>query len=266
MSSIDIPSWAWQRPDTRALLTDRDVAALFKFVQQYSGASQTKIGAATGIQQGRVNEIVNGRREVGRLDVLERIADGLTMPDEARVLFGLAPRNPDREIACTFASQSEAKDEIRRQAADANSIDVLAVRGLGLVALKDSLLRGSVADREAVCLRVLLLDPSSPAVAERAYEIGESTDSLASGIRHAETRLHQLAQLPGLDVQVYRYNHLPVWRVIRIDGTLYVSAFDARWEGHESTVYKLPPNPKGALYGGFVRTLESMRKSAERVI
>jgi transcriptional regulator with XRE-family HTH domain len=266
VSTIDIPAWAWQHAEARALLMKRDVAGLFKFVQKYSGASQTRIGTATGLQQGRVNEIINGRREVARFDVLERIADGLEMPDDARVLFGLAPRSPDREISWTFPKQSDAKAEIQRHAADARAIDVLAVRGLGLVALKDSLLRGSVSDRDAMCLRVLLLHPDSVAVAERAHEIGESTESLASGIRHAEGRLRELARVPGLDVQAYFYRHLPVWRVIRIDGTLYVSAFVARWEGHESTLYKLPPSPKGPLYNGFCRMLDSEYRSAERVV
>ena len=57
--------------------------------------SQARLATATGIGQGRLNEIINGHRQVARLDVLERIADGLAMPDDARVLFGLAPVHAD---------------------------------------------------------------------------------------------------------------------------------------------------------------------------
>jgi transcriptional regulator with XRE-family HTH domain len=53
--------------------------------------SQARLATATGIGQGRLNEIINGHRQVARLDVLERIAGGLAMPDYAQVLFGLAP-------------------------------------------------------------------------------------------------------------------------------------------------------------------------------
>ena len=37
-------------------------------------------------RQGRLNEVINGHRQVASLDVLERIADGLAMPGDARVL------------------------------------------------------------------------------------------------------------------------------------------------------------------------------------
>nr|WP_237330018.1 helix-turn-helix transcriptional regulator [Streptomyces sp. BA2] len=66
------------------------MGAVFRHVQQYTGASQSRIAAAAGMTQARVNEIINRRREVTRLDVYERIVDGLHMPDDARHLLGLA--------------------------------------------------------------------------------------------------------------------------------------------------------------------------------
>jgi transcriptional regulator with XRE-family HTH domain len=87
---IGLPDWAWQRAEVRQALRSRDVGAVFRYVQQYSGASQAKIAAAVDMTQGRVNEVINGRREVSRLDVYERIADGLGLPDDARHLLGLA--------------------------------------------------------------------------------------------------------------------------------------------------------------------------------
>jgi hypothetical protein len=69
------------------------------------------------------------------------------MPDDARVLFGLAPVHADTltghaEISRVFTGQAEANAELREHAAAATRIDVLAVRALGLIALNDSLLRG----------------------------------------------------------------------------------------------------------------------------
>ncbi|MCY9786681.1 XRE family transcriptional regulator [Nocardiopsis sp. EMB25] len=92
-SRIDIPSWAWEREDTAGFLRRRDVQALFRFVRQYGGASQMAISAVTGLSQGRVSEVLNGRKTVTAFEVFERIADGVNMPDRCRMLFGLAPKN-----------------------------------------------------------------------------------------------------------------------------------------------------------------------------
>jgi transcriptional regulator with XRE-family HTH domain len=88
---VDVPPGAWRRPEFREVLRQRDTAALLRLIQQHAGVSQARLAAAAGLGQGRLNEIISGRRQVARLDVLERLADGLGMPDVARVLFGLAP-------------------------------------------------------------------------------------------------------------------------------------------------------------------------------
>ncbi|MEE2039736.1 XRE family transcriptional regulator [Nocardiopsis sp. CT-R113] len=93
-SRITIPSWAWEREHTADFLRKRDVQALLQFARQYGGASQMAISAATGLSQGRVSEVLNGRKTVTAFEVYERIADGLGMPDRSRMQFGLAPRNP----------------------------------------------------------------------------------------------------------------------------------------------------------------------------
>ncbi|MBZ6472328.1 helix-turn-helix domain-containing protein [Streptomyces griseocarneus] len=92
-----MPSWAWERAEVRQALRARNVGAVFRYVQQYAGASQARIATAVGMQQARVNEIINGRREVARLDVYERIADGLCMPDDARHLLGPAAGTRETE-------------------------------------------------------------------------------------------------------------------------------------------------------------------------
>ncbi|WP_308122109.1 helix-turn-helix transcriptional regulator [Streptomyces sp. TRM70350] len=90
LEPIQLPDWAWERAEVRQALRARDIGAVFRHAQQYAGASQTRIATATGMTQARVSEIISGRREVSRLDVYERIADGLHMPDDARHLLGLA--------------------------------------------------------------------------------------------------------------------------------------------------------------------------------
>ncbi|MDT0332005.1 helix-turn-helix transcriptional regulator [Nocardiopsis lambiniae] len=114
---IDIPAWAWERPQTQRLLRDRDVPGLLRLAQAH-GASQTRIASATGIAQGRVSEILSGKRTVGSLQLIERIADGLGMPDHARILFGLAPRSP----AAASAADSDLSGPLRERL-DIASVD-----------------------------------------------------------------------------------------------------------------------------------------------
>jgi transcriptional regulator with XRE-family HTH domain len=82
----------WQRADVELALEQRDVGALFRLLRRHAGASQHRIGSAVDIQQGNVSAIMRGARGISSFDVMERIADGLDMPGDARMRFGLAPK------------------------------------------------------------------------------------------------------------------------------------------------------------------------------
>ncbi|MFE3580551.1 helix-turn-helix domain-containing protein [Streptomyces vinaceus] len=274
---IELPGWAWERAEVRQALRARDVGATFRHVQQYAGASQARIAAAVGMTQARVNEIINRRREVSRLDVYERIADGLNMPDDARHLLGLAASREKRsggaafdlaafpEVVRVYSAQASARTEIQQHTRAATELDILAVRGLGLIGLNDSMLRAHLGRADGrLRVRVLLLDPEGPALAQRAAEIGESPESLAGGVRLAEARLKELSDV--CDIEVYRYGMLPTWRIIRTDNLMFVGAFDAGWEGHESATYKVMETPHGPLYRGFRRMFEAVIDGAERTV
>jgi transcriptional regulator with XRE-family HTH domain len=243
------------------------MADILRLIQHYSGISQARLATVTGIGQGRVNEIINGRRQVTGLDVFERIADGLAMPDEARVLMGLAPASAagrgafagNAEIAEVFASQAEAEDDLRATAATARELDLLAVRALGLIGLNDSLLRGLLNLRtDPVRVRVLLLDPDTPAAANRAAEIGESMETFTTGIRLSISRLAELSHHARIDLQVAVYSDLPTWRIIRLDDTLFLSAFGSWSEGHRSGMYKFTAADNGVLHAGFLRYFDGL--------
>jgi transcriptional regulator with XRE-family HTH domain len=248
---ISIPDAVWDKDDVQKALTSRDIAKLFKFAQQWVGSSQSRIGIATGMPQGRVSEIIHGRREVTSIEVLQRIADGLNMPSRARLRLGLAPRLEDSieslsqldriGITQIFASQEEAAEEISGRARDAKRIDLLVVRALGLIGLNESLLRPAVTGhrREPLRLRVLLLDPDCGAASVRAKEIRESPASFRAGINLSIARLEELTEQSDIDVSVRKYRALPVWRYIRLDDVLYLSMFQPSSEGHQSSVYKL---------------------------
>ncbi|MBB5913598.1 putative XRE-type DNA-binding protein [Nocardia transvalensis] len=267
---IAVPASVWDRGEVRTALRERDIAALLRSVQQYTGASQQRIATALEMSQGRVNELINRRRIVTSLGAFERIADGLRMPDHARMDLGLAPAASEHvtlselaEISATYPSQSAAADEIRKIAKDVASVDILAVRGLGILGLNDSLLREAL-PLEAR-LRVLLLDPDSDAAADRAAEIGESPESFVAGIRLSIARVKEMAAA-NRPVQIYLYSHAPVWRIIKLDSSLFVSAFTDYHEGHSSPTHRVEPNRHGVLHHAFVRTLEQNFATGCRII
>lgn len=92
MDPLSIPPALWDKADTLAALRDRDVGRLFQLVYKYGGASQTQIGIAVGMDQGKISAYMNQVRQVTALEVFERIADGLSMPDHARMALGIAPQ------------------------------------------------------------------------------------------------------------------------------------------------------------------------------
>jgi transcriptional regulator with XRE-family HTH domain len=271
---LEIPASAWQKDDLCRALEARDMAEILRLIQRYSGVSQVRLANAAGMGQGRVNEIINGHRQVAGLDVFERIANGVSMPDEARVLMGLAPATAaarrafagHAEIAQVFERQADAEAELRAATSTAGVLDLLAVRALGLIGLTDSLLRGPLASRaDHVRVRVLLLDPDSPAAAARASEIGESADAFTAGIRLCMTRLSEFGDYPTVDLQLAVYADLPTWRIIRLDDILYLSAFGQWSEGHRSGMYKLSAAANGVLHAGFVRHFEDIWQRSRRV-
>lgn len=120
---IRIPAEIWEREETRELLKRRDVSALLKLASKYAGASQARIGAATGIAQSRISRYMRGLLQVTDLDVYERIATGLGMPDHARVLFGLGVNNADTSDLTDDLELRQQHDELIARLDAASSID-----------------------------------------------------------------------------------------------------------------------------------------------
>ncbi|MGH3905858.1 MAG: hypothetical protein ACRDTE_17005 [Pseudonocardiaceae bacterium] len=157
---------------------------------------------------------------VTALEVFERIADGLSMPDDARILLGLAPLHPvglehlgpagRAEVIAVYRSQQDAAVDICASVRQAREVDILAVRGLGIIGLNHSLLRPAVTgDRSPQLVRALLVDPDSDAARRRDAEIGESFDSFASGVLLTVARLRELAEHTTATVEIYLCDILP---------------------------------------------------------
>src|ERR1700691_2290275 len=90
--SFTIPDPFWQFPEVIDALRKRHIGRLLLLVHQHTGATQTQMGVACGATQPKINAIMHGKQTVEELAVFERYADGLGMPDAARMHLGLAPR------------------------------------------------------------------------------------------------------------------------------------------------------------------------------
>lgn len=274
--TVPLPAAAWHRAEVRDAATARDIPALLRYAQAHTGASQARLGDAIGMAQGRVNEIINRRREVTTLEVFERIASGLEMPDDVRMLLGLAPRHPHAafplaalsEVTEIFPSQAAAAQAIRTAASDAEQLDVVAVRGLGILGMNDGLLRGplTVERSRPLRLRVLVLDPRCPAAEARARQIGETPATFAAACMLSMEKLRDLKAIPSVQLAVYQYRQRPIWRIIHAEESMFLGTFDALREGHHSPVYRLPHRVDGTLYRAFAAVVDQLLEDGEQII
>lgn len=91
LDPLQLPADFWSRPGTTSALAARDVGALYRLILDETRVSQTRLGTAVDMAQGRVSAIMSGKQNVKHASVLTRIADGLSMPVHARRTLGLAP-------------------------------------------------------------------------------------------------------------------------------------------------------------------------------
>lgn len=114
LDPLHIPEGAWSDKSVHEFLSRRDIGGLFRRLSQLTGASQTRLGASVGLEQGYVSRVMAGRR-VTSIEVLERIADGLAMPDEPRMALGLAPaRRPCHPDMASIANHRQADTPVER--------------------------------------------------------------------------------------------------------------------------------------------------------
>lgn len=186
----------------------------------------------------------------------------------ATPFFARVQQFSNSEVRRIYRNQSAADGDILRELEGTQQIDILTVRGLGILGLNDSLLRKPVmksGDRK-LRIRVLLLSPESSDVAARAREIGESDDAFKHGIHLALERLRELKDSSAHDLEVYLYETLPCWRIIAFDTSIFVSVFGQHVEGHRATMYRIDSSKKDTLALGYRRMFDTMCSPSRRVI
>jgi transcriptional regulator with XRE-family HTH domain len=109
---IHLPDEAWRTPEIEEVLRERDFRSIFQLARKY-GITHERITVNSGVAAGRISEVKNGHRIIKSLDVMERIASGLNMPDHARVKLGLAPR----EYKESPSADEQSDDAMKRTCA-----------------------------------------------------------------------------------------------------------------------------------------------------
>ena len=164
------------------------------------------------------------------------------------------------EIVCIYGSQAESTEDMKKTLKNAHYLDVLAISGLGIIGLNDSALRRIVLScgDKTIDIRLMLLNPESKYVTERASEIGNNVEAYKKGIEMGIAQAKALKESCPHNIHLYLYDKKPCWRVIRMDNNYYISVFDNKFEGRFANVYKIDGKNKGTLGRAFSRYIDSI--------
>jgi tetratricopeptide (TPR) repeat protein len=185
---VTLPLHFWARADVRDALTNREIGALFRLLDKPGGLTQTRIGTATELGQNRVSMISRDIQAVAELAVFTRIADGLSMPDHARIALGIAPRQAAPPGSASAGTPSDETAELLRQLSSARYVDASVI---------------DVLQGETNAIRLLDRRLGAPAVAAKleahiAQVQASLTHSLSPGRReHLAQVLADAAALAG---------------------------------------------------------------------
>ncbi|MBP2355062.1 hypothetical protein JOF29_006172 [Kribbella aluminosa] len=137
-----VPSSFWRNSDVQVALARRDVAELFRrYLTDFTDCTQTQLALLTEHDRSDVSNWIRGTRhgQVSDINVLTRIAEGLQVPDDARMLMGLAPADTlvssirdERELAKGTASVAEpARTRVDGSDASSTRIAICGSRSAG---------------------------------------------------------------------------------------------------------------------------------------
>lgn len=109
----------WRARAVQEALARRDVGMLFRaYLHAHPSCTQTQLAWMTEHDRSDISNFVRGTRKgtVTDIEVLTRIADGLDLPDDARLLLGLAPTHighpaPSQQPATSTTCDSPASDK-----------------------------------------------------------------------------------------------------------------------------------------------------------
>ncbi|KOT41874.1 NsdA [Streptomyces rimosus subsp. rimosus] len=105
----------------------RDFGRIFQLMYRKAGIPQGRIAVLCDLTPGRVGDVVQGRRGISSIDVIERISDGLRIPG---ALLGLAHRPwelPSQVVVQPPSPAPSGEEPVRTTRRSTDLDDVLAV-------------------------------------------------------------------------------------------------------------------------------------------
>ncbi|MFD9908833.1 helix-turn-helix domain-containing protein [Streptomyces sp. NPDC059063] len=105
----------------------RDFARVFRLVKVHAGIYPSMIARRCDLTPSRVGEVMAGRRQLVRIDVIERVADGLRIPGH---MLGLARRSWETPTALAVTEHESGRSEVPRQGAVSVALPGSEVDGL----------------------------------------------------------------------------------------------------------------------------------------
>lgn len=155
----------------------------------------------------------------------------------------IAPLAKRKEaIVGAALSQGDFQAEILHGFKRATKVDILVIRGLAILALKDSMFRQLLDGKKQntqFAMRVLVMNPASPYAKARAGEIREGENTMTGGIRYSIDEILALKNSLSLNIVVKAYDSAAVWRYIFLDDDLYVSSYLAGEDGYNTPMHHL---------------------------
>jgi len=271
-----MPPAAWHSEEAHKLLAVRDVGALFRLAQRF-GISQGRLSAATSIPQGRISEILHGKRQVTSLELFERIANGLDMPDDCRMLLGLAPTKPptggaeigplaEVGLLAAYPRRADVPAELWWQLfthARAH-LDILVYAGIFLHEQYPDFNALLTEKARAGCkLRVALGDPDSEQVRERGQE-ERYGHGIETRCRVALLHYRPLFDLPGVEINLHRttlYNS-----IYRADDEMLVNAHVWGHNAYSAPVMHLRRMPGPCLFTAYAASFDGVWATSTPVV
>jgi tetratricopeptide (TPR) repeat protein len=126
----DVPPTFWEHPDVARALAERDMGSLFRLLKEHAGISHMRVGTAAEIGPGRISDVVNGKGRIAETQVFERIANGLNMPDAARLRLGLSIQQDPSSASPAKEPRPEQHTELLYRIAASRHIDAEVIAAL----------------------------------------------------------------------------------------------------------------------------------------
>ncbi|MFJ2745439.1 helix-turn-helix domain-containing protein [Streptomyces sp. NPDC087440] len=127
--ALGVPDDLWDQPSVERALAECNMQILIRHFRRFTGASQTTVGALTGLAQSDVSEIERGKRLVQSKEVIERIAAGLSIPfsllglaTPASAISDAGPSRPT--VGKGPGGRGDLEDDVRRRDMMTGSVGV----------------------------------------------------------------------------------------------------------------------------------------------